>query len=250
MSEAVHPAISPAERPAASRHDRVGLALVGSFVLHGLLLVGFVAVSLLAPAQIAPAQKPMNARVVRLGAQRDPKNLPRKDVNVTPPPPPKVIEVPGAKPVPFKVRDPGAVASKVQPSSEKLRHDLFRAFDKTATKAEVLSGDPNGDPEGDSDTADEGERYFGLILVKARRNYNVAKTISAQELVRLKATVVLHIGSTGQLIRDPEIQISSGNAQFDEDVVLSLKKAAPFGPPPKHLARDLQTVGIAIEARP
>jgi outer membrane biosynthesis protein TonB len=248
VSEAVHPAISPAERPAASRSTRVGTALIGSVVLHGLGLAGFVAISLLAPPTLMPAQKPVSARLVRLGTQRDPKLLPRKDV--TPPPPPKVVEVPGAKPVPFKVRDPGAVASKAQPSADRLRHDLFRAFDKTAAKAEELPGDPDGDPEGDSDTADEGERYFGLILAKARRNYNVAKTISAQELVRLKSTVVLYIGSTGQLIRDPEIQISSGNAQFDEDVVLSLKKAAPFGPPPKHLAKDLQTVGIAIEARP
>lgn len=245
MSEAAE-TIPALERPPAARGDRVGWALAGSVALHALLLGAFIGASLLEPAKLPLAQKPVSARLVRLGTQRDPKLLPRKDVS--PPPPPKVIEVPGAKPVAVKVRDPGALASKAPPADR--RRSLFNAFDKTAAKAEDLPGDPNGDREGDSDTADEGERYFGLILAKARRNYNVAKTISAQELVRLKTTVVLYIGSTGQLIKDPEIQISSGNAQFDEDVVVSLKKAAPFGPPPQHLAKDLQTVGVAIEARP
>lgn len=240
------PTTSPMERPPAARDDHVGWALVGSVAVHALLVGGLAAASLLEPAKLPLAQKPVSARLVRLGTQRDPKLLPRKDVS--PPPPPKVVEVPGAKPVPIKVRDPGAAASKAAPSDR--RRNLFNAFDKTAAKAEDLPGDPNGDREGDSDTAEEGERYFGLILAKARRNYNVAKTISAQDLVRLKATVILYIGSTGQLIKDPEIQISSGNAQFDEDVVLSLKKAAPFGPPPQHLAKDLQSVGVAIEARP
>ncbi len=246
MSDAATTTLPAFDRPPAARDVRVGWALAGSVALHALLIGAFVAAALLEPAKLPLTQKPISAHVVRLGTQRDPKLLPRKDVN--PPPPPKVVEVPGAKPLPVKVRDPGALASKAAPADR--RRDLFRAFDKTAAKAEEAPGDPNGDREGDSDTADEGERYFGLILAKARRNYNVAKTISAQELVRLKATVVLYIGATGELIKDPEIQVSSGNAQFDEDVVLSLKKSAPFGPPPQHLAKDLQTVGVAIEARP
>jgi outer membrane biosynthesis protein TonB len=235
-------------RPARAHGERVGWALALSVGGHAALVAGLVAFSLWMPPQAPPAQKPVTARLVRLGTPRDPNLLPRKDV--APPPPPKVVEVPGTQPVPIKVRDPGAVASKAAPSPDRLRRDLFKAFDRTAAKAEALPGEATGDPEGDSDTADEGERYFGLILAKARRNYNVTKTIPAQELVRLKATVVLYIGPTGALIRDPEIQISSGNAQFDEDVVLSLKKAAPFGPPPLHLARDLRSVGVAVEARP
>ena len=72
----------------------------------------------------------------------------------------------------------------------------------------------------------------------------------AAELIRLKATVVLHIGPTGDLIKDPEVQISSGNEQFDQDVILSIKSAAPFGPPPPHLLEVLRTVGVAVVATP
>ena len=100
------------------------------------------------------------------------------------------------------------------------------------------------------DINSEAQRYFDHILNQARRNYHVPEAISAQVLARLKATVVLYIGATGQLIKEPEVQLSSGNAQFDEEVVLSLKRAAPFKPPPRCLAKDLENLGVAVEARP
>ena len=147
-----------------------------------------------------------------------------------------------------KVQD---VATRIdKPSPEKQRSKVFDAFNKTAVKHEEKAGDPSGDAEGDSDTAEEGERYFGLILAKARRNYGITKTISPAELVRLKAVVILYIGPTGELVKDPELQTSSGNSQFDNDVLSSLKKAAPFGPPPAHLAKSLKTVGVAVECKP
>lgn len=228
-------------------------AIGASVAVHVGLLAFFVAMTLLEPPKLDLAQKPVSAKLVRLGQKRDERLLPR----ISSPPPPQ--PAPSAQaPVAFKARDPKAAApaksattaSTAKPSSEQARRDLFRAFDTTARKAEPAIGDPDGDPEGDADSAEEGERYFGLILAKARRNYGVTKTIPPQELIRLKATVVLYISATGELIKDPEVQISSGNEQFDQDVILSLKKAAPFGPPPENLASVLKSVGVAIEARP
>jgi TonB family protein len=191
----------------------------------------------------------VNARLVRLGARRDPSLLPRRDVAA--PPPPKVVEVPGAKPLAIKARDPSAprAPAKPRPDSKSRLLDLFAKVDAKAA-SEPPPGDPEGDPEGDANGAEEGERYFGLILAKARRNYGVTKTIPPQELIRLKAVVVLYISPTGELLKDPEIQVSSGNEQFDQDVLLALRKAAPFGPPPKNLVETVGTVGVAIEARP
>lgn len=228
-----------------------GWAIGGSVVLHGLLLAVFVVMTFLEPSKLDLAQKPISAKLVRLGTKRDEHLLPRKEVSA--PPPPQPVASPASQPVTIRAREPKAsvpstTASK--PSSQQIRRDLFRAFDKTARKEEAPSGDPQGDPNGDSDTADEGERYFGLILAKARRNYGVTKTIPPQELIRLKATVVIYIGATGDLLKDPELQVSSGNEQFDQDVILSLKKAAPFGPPPPHLAGDLRTVGVAFQVTP
>lgn len=229
-------------------------AIGGSAVVHGALLGFFILMNVLEPPKLDLAQKPVSAKLVRLGKKRDEHLLPRK-VEISAPQQPAAKATP--QPVAIKAKDPsapGRPSPNAKPNPDQGRRDLFKAFEKidngAKKTAEEPVGDPDGDPDGDSDTAEEGERYFGLILAKARRNYGVTKTISPQELIRLKATVILYINSTGELIKDPELQVSSGNEQFDQDVVLSLKKAAPFGPPPTHLAEVLKSVGVAIEARP
>ncbi|MBI5542299.1 MAG: TonB C-terminal domain-containing protein [Deltaproteobacteria bacterium] len=229
----------------------VTVAIAGSAIVHAALFALAIVMTLLEPPKLDLAQKPVSAKLVRLGQKRPDNLLPRKDISSPPPPQPKASP---NSPVSIKAKDPAApskATTSSKPSAEQARRDLFKAFEKTGAKHdEPPIGDPDGDPEGDSDTAEEGERYFGLILAKARRNYGVTKTIPPQELMRLKATVVIFIGSTGDLVKDPEVQVSSGNEQFDQDVILSLKKAAPFGPPPPHLAEALKTVGIAFEATP
>jgi outer membrane biosynthesis protein TonB len=228
----------------------VSWAVVGSAVLHGAILAIFVVMTYLEPPKLDIAQKPVSARLVRLGQRRDEHLLPR----ISSPPPPTASSAP--QPVAIHVRDhsPSAPSAPAAPhhTAEQNRRDLFSAFSHAAApkKEEPAVGEPDGDPNGDSDTAEEGDRYFGLILAKARRNYGVTKTIPPQELIRLKATVILYINNTGELIKDPEVQISSGNEQFDQDVILSLKKAAPFGPPPTQWVDTLRTLGVAIVATP
>ncbi len=226
------------------------------------------------PPKITPVQKPVTAKLVRLGKPRDKRLLPRLEQEAPPPPPPpKTVDVPvpdapAAPPPPVSVPSTAptvpAAPQKTQTrapttrtshrtalATAARRQSLFSAFSNTAkSAADEAVGEEDGDPEGDSDSAEEGERYFGLILAKARRHYDVSKSISPQEIIRLKAVVVLYIGSRGELIRDPELQKSSGNGLFDQEVLMALKKAAPFGPPPKNLAETLRTVGVAIEAKP
>jgi len=228
-------------------------AVAGSLFFHALLVAVALVMTGSEPPKLDLSQKPVKARLLRLGKKRDEKLLVRKP-NAPPPAPPPPVEVPGAKPAPVspKPTTPSPAPTK-QPTAKDdrdRRSRLFDAFASTALKADESSGDPDGDPDGDSDTAEEGERYFGLILARARRNYGITKTIPPQELIRLKAVVVLYIGSTGELLKEPQIQTSSGNEQFDQDVILALRKAAPFGPPPRHLAKTLESVGIAIEATP
>lgn len=234
----------------AGRRTPYGKAVVLSVALHVGLLVAAVGLKALEPSKPEITQKPISAKLVRLGKKRDERLLPRKETQ--PPPPPKTREVPVPVPNPTKPTTPTKPAvqdAKPTPAVDH-RKSVFDAFARTAAKPEELEGDPDGDPEGDASDAEEGERYFGLILAKARRNYGITKTIPPQELIRLKAEVVLYINATGDLLRDPVIQASSGNEQFDQDVVMALKKAAPFGPPPQHLAKTLKSVGVAIVATP
>lgn len=234
----------------------VPLVTALSVLIHALAICGAIWLSTREPARIEPQQKVVTAKLVRLGKPRDKKLLPRMET-APPPPPPKAVEVPLPKSAPTPPTTAKAPPKpQVQPKNTAAlaqaarRQSLFSAFASTAKPTDDVIGEEDGDPEGDSDSAEEGERYFGLILAKSRRHYGITKTIAPQELIRLKVLIVLYIGATGELIREPEIQKSSGNTLFDQEVLMALKKAAPFGPPPASLAQALRTVGIAIEATP
>ncbi len=200
-------------------------------------------------------QKPVVARLVRLGTPRDPALLPRKEElpPPPPPPPPQAIPLPGVAPTPSTApaeKNPPVKSNTAEEDRAKARSRLFDAFAKSSAKPGPVYGSPDGDPEGDSESGSEGERYFGVLLSKTRRNYGVTKSIPQEQLKRLKAVVVIYIDAQGRLLRDPQIQKSSGNSLFDSDVLMALRKAAPFGPPPPHLLQSLKTVGVAIEATP
>jgi TonB family protein len=205
--------------------------------------------------------QPIRASLVRLGKPRDSKLLPRKE---QPPPPPKQVDapkpapdappppssaavavpIPGVKPEPSSAPKPTPV--KGETSGEDRRKRLFGAFDKTAKAAEPedAEGAEDGDPDGDSATA-EGERYFGLLQSQVRRHYSVADTIPESERLHLKAMVAVRLGRAGEVL-DVSLTKASGNDLFDSAVVTAVRKAAPFSPPPDHLRDALQKSGVNL----
>jgi TonB family protein len=236
--------------------------LLGSLFGHALIIMLAVAWSYLrGPPAIDLNQKPIKASLVRLGKKRDEQLLPRKEE--PPPPPPKVegaVQPPVPAPAPAKP-EPAAVAvpgvkptAKAQPKAQEgdadRRKKLFGAFDKTAkpTKAEDLEGAEDGDPDGDSATA-EGDRYWGILSTQVKRHYDVSETIPDSERIRLKAIVRLFVGRTGEVTK-VELARSSGNALFDSAVVLAVRKASPFSPPPENLRATLQRSGVVMEFTP
>jgi TonB family protein len=148
------------------------------------------------------------------------------------------------QPAPKPAPQPG------QAQGEDRRKRLFGAFDKLAksSKAEELEGAEDGDPSGDSATA-EGERYFGLLSSQVRRHYDVADTIPESERLHLKAQVAVKLGRTGEVL-EATLAKASGNPLFDSAVLSAVKKASPFSPPPNHLRNTLQKNGVVLEFRP
>jgi TonB family protein len=205
--------------------------------------------------------QPIRATLVRLGKPRDSKLLPRKEQLPPPPkqvdapkpapdapPPPSsaavAVPIPGVKPEPSSAPKPTPV--KGETSGEDRRKRLFGAFDKTAKAAEPeeAEGAEDGDPDGDSATA-EGERYFGLLQSQVRRHYSVADTIPESERLHLKAMVAVRLGRSGEVL-DVSLTKASGNDLFDSAVVTAVRKAAPFSPPPDHLRDALQKSGVNL----
>src|SRR5258708_27878170 len=220
-------------------HDPIGPFLFLSAVLH---IVGGGAILALSYLTLPPPmdlnRKPIRASLVRLGKPRDPDLLPQKEE--LPPPPPKTegsnraptpekppqpavpIPIPGVKPA----NAPPAPAPKQngERSESERRKQLLGAFNRTAksTRIRELEGQLDGDPGGDSATA-EGERYWGLISSQIHRNYDVSDTIPAEERIRLKAQVLLFIGRSGGVLRVQLLQ-SSGNDLFDNAVLTAARK--------------------------
>lgn len=191
--------------------------------------------------------KPITAKLVRLGEQRDQKLLPRMQPNA-PPPEPEAVAVP-SKPSPSQPLQP---KPKPKPAPKHdLTKDLFAQFDKTkpVTKPDKLAGAADGDVNGDSDTADESERYFGILSSRIKRNYDVSSAIADAERVRLQATIIIYVDAQGDVIKT-EWQQKSGNALFDSAVASAVQKAGPFPPPPQFLADDLRKAGVALKFRP
>ncbi|MDY7228485.1 TonB family protein [Hyalangium rubrum] len=257
---ALHPAVS--QSMLAARPSRMGLFLGVSVGGHAMLVVlGALYSFLTSGPKVDPNPPVIRATLVRQGKPRDQKLLPRKEElppppkevkappappTPTPAPPEKVaVPVPGVKPEPA----PKPAPQKGEASAEERRKRLFGAFDKTAKQApEELEGAEDGDPDGDSATA-EGERYYALLSTQVRRNYNVADTIPDTERMYLKAQVKMRLGRIGEVL-EASLSTPSGNDLFDAAVVAAVKKASPFSPPPDHLRDALQKQGVVLEFRP
>jgi TonB family protein len=256
---ALHPAVS--QSMLVARPSRLGLFLGLSVAGHGLLVVvGLVYSYLTAGPKVDPNIPVIKATLVRQGKPRDQKLLPRKE---QPPPPPKEVKAPPAPapeaakppekavvPVPVAKPPPAPAPQKGDKAGEDRRKRLFGAFDKTAKPAEPeeLEGAEDGDPDGDSATA-EGERYYALLSTQVRRNYSVAESIPEAERLYLKAQVQVRLARNGEVL-ESRLTAASGNDLFDSAVLSAVKKASPFSPPPDHLRDALQKQGVVLEFRP
>jgi TonB family protein len=257
----MHPAVS--HSLLVSRPSAVRRFLVASVLAHAVLVAsGLVYNALVTGPTLVLDPKPITATLVRRGKPRDKALLPRKEQL---PPPPKEEKAPPAPPAPTpeppKPVEAGPAplaapaAAKPPPqkgdSAAERRKKLFGAFDRTSKSTrepEELEGEEDGDPDGDSATA-QGERYYGLLSTQVKRRYDVSDTIPDSERLQLRALVALRISRTGEVL-DVKLSRGSGNDLFDAAVIAAVKRASPFSPPPEPLRASLQRDGIVLEFRP
>jgi outer membrane biosynthesis protein TonB len=258
--------LSPSFAPSALAKRPIALGRFVGFSVAGhgaaLALLIFAQSYFLSGPRLDLNQKPIHATLVRLGKQRDEKLLPR--IEEPPPPPPPKTQPDAPAPEDAKPPDPPAVPiaipNVVPPPVKAPKHEgpadsttrrktLFSAFNKRGKVAEEeLEGDANGDPNGDSATA-EGDPYWGLLQSQVKRHYDIAQTLSEEQRARLRTVARLYIGLSGQLIKT-ELETPSGNSLFDSAVLGAIRRAAPFNPPPDRFRKDLQRGGVALVFTP
>lgn len=226
-----------------SARGRKGLpsAMFASFAVHAVLVGVFFAASRFEPPKLDLAPKPVSAKLVRLGEKRPENLLPRKEIA---PPSQRAPRFPTMAPTPSPARPTRAASlfDKVAKSPA----SLFDRVGPTPPGAifDKVEGDPRGDPEGDAADATEGEKYYGLMTARIRREFKVGGVPQA-ELKRLTAILEVKLNPRGELVH-VEVATSSGNGVFDAEVVSAVKRAAPFAAPPDHL-RDELGAGVGLQ---
>jgi colicin import membrane protein/protein TonB len=220
-----------------------------SAVAHA-LLVGWALARAPAPA-IDLQQRPIVAKLVRLGEKRPEQWLPRKAAE--PPPAPAAPKAPVA-PASRAAAAPRPAVAAARPSppapppGDAPRPggaSLASILSKVQRQAdEERWGDPGGDPGGDSDTA-EGDQYLALVDRALRANYRAPVTIPERERLYLEADVILWIEADGRISRW-RLERASGNAAFDAAVERTLKVTTSVPPPPDHLRDSYRTTGIKL----
>lgn len=257
------------------RKEKHAWAMTLSIGVHGLILVGLVAGSLFPSCQgsAPPNQKPIAAKLVRLGTPRNENHLPRiptappaprtakeapvvtpgeKVAKPEPPTPPAPTPAPTPTPTPAPSTAPStakpaaaqAEAPKTPDSKERL-DDIMKRFaaGSRTGKAEDLPGQLDGDPLGDAERAAEGERYLALVEQRIKAHYVVPSAIPDAERIRLSAVVRLRVERNGR-ISSYEITQPSGNGLYDSALEAAVQRASPLPPPPEHLLPMLRNLPV------
>jgi colicin import membrane protein len=234
---------------ALGKRDRLWPAVAVSLLVHA-VLAGW-AVARRPPAPIDLDQKPIVAKLVRLGEKRPEQWLPRKEAA---PPPPAPAPAAPAAPVLAAPAKPAAPAADAK-APPKPAAPSPSARGSGTTLASVLSkvqrdvdesrwGDPEGDPSGDSETGTEGDRYLALVYRELQANYNLPVTMSRSEAAGLGALVVLVIDPSGRVLRY-SFERRSGNAAYDAALERAIE-ASRLPPPPPELRERFRRGGLAI----
>ncbi len=246
--------------PLLAPRERLWPVVLVSLAAH----VGIIAVAVVHPSAppIDLQQKPIVAKLVRLGEKRPEQWLPRKEA---PAPPaattPQPVPIPSAEaPKPQPKTAPVPVAKPVEPPkpvpnrgpTKSGRTDVLASVmsrvEKEKVRSEPLYGDPSGVPGGDATEAGPGDQYLALVERALRESYTLPATLSDRDRMTLKATVVLYVDADGSVLRYA-FETRSGNSAFDAALERAIR-AARLPPPPAELRRKYRTEGLGVLYRP
>ncbi len=231
------------------RRERLWPPVLVSLAAHAAAIVLAV---LYRPAPIIDLeQKPIVARLVRLGEKRPESFLPRKE---EPPPPPAAaaaVPLPGPPPAPAAKqatqtapRPPPARPGAGPDARPDALANALNRIRRDRALGQPVYGDPSGDPEGDSSDASEGDRYLALVTRALQANYRLPSTLSEKERMYLKAVVVLTIEADGR-ISSYRFESRSGSQAFDDALDRAIRQTR-LPPPPLELRERYRTVGLGV----
>jgi len=232
---------------ALGKRERMWPTVILSVTAHALVVAW--ALARRPPPPIDLEQKPIVAKLVRLGEKKPEEWLPRKDAQPPPPAPPAAAPAPVAAPSPAKPAAPAPKAPPKPPAPSAAGKaggtSLASIMSKVQKQVEdARYGAPDGDAAGDSDTASEGDRYLALVVRELKSSYRVPSTISDRERLFLKGTIVLYIEADGRIARW-RFETRSGNTAFDDALERTLRQTR-LPPPPPPMRELYRATGLQV----
>ncbi len=239
---------------------QASMVMAGSMltlIVHGVILAAFMFsgfLHALLSSQHAPPIKErtvIEARLVQLGKEIDPRQLPNRHVPRLQTAPPDTVAV-----------SPDAAEMPEQPAEQKppnpVQDTLTRLGDRAQTFAEIAEErDKEGSPEGvaeGSSQAKSGDIYAGKLYQFFRRGWTVPTVITEAESRALAAEVDVEI-TKDLKVGEFNLRRSSGNPLFDQSVLDNLQRLKDSGEmlpePPADIAATYleQTVGLLFRGR-
>jgi colicin import membrane protein len=250
--------MAPRFQSALSRRDRIWPTAVFSGAVHA----GLIAFAILrgSAPDIDLEQKPIVAKLVRLGEERPKQLLPRKDA---PPPSPAAAD-PAPVPVPTTAPStaPAPTVATAKPAATKppaakpaappargSGRSLSSVLERVRSEAaQEQYGSPDGDPMGDSSDGEEGDRYLALVKRALDDNWNAPAVISEKERLHLQASIILFIEPDGRITRF-SFERRSGNDAFDTALERTVRSTR-VPPPPPDKREAYRSGGIRLTYRP
>lgn len=104
-----------------------------------------------------------------------------------------------------------------------------------------VDGGKRGYPITDPKTVE----YLNKVYKKIRKNWKVPTLIPDRERLFLQAIIIVYLKPSGK-IKKLRFEKKSGNANYDKACAKTVRKSAPFPPPPKELAKSYEQDGIGI----
>jgi colicin import membrane protein/protein TonB len=225
---------------ALGRRDRMWPAVLASVAFHALVVAW--AIARRPPPPIDLSQKPIVAKLVRLGEKRPEEWMPRKDEAPPPPPAPAPVAAPTPAPSRLAAPTPKAPAKPATPSQQTSLASILNKVQRQVDQQRW--GDPSGDPGGSSDSASEGDRYLALVTNALQQAYVIPATISQREAMYLKATVVLFLEPNGRVL-DFRFETRSGNPVYDGALERAIR-AVHLPPPPPDMREQFRKSGLGV----
>ena len=190
----------------------------GSLAVHILVLIFFASGLWFAESHKIEFES-VQAKLVKLGEERDKKLLPR----ITQPKPAPKSEKKDPKPEPKKEEK-----KKASSLDELLSGDVMEKIKRDARAEETKEGAKDGVDDGDVTDpalALKANMYIRQISKLIKQNWNIPSIISADERRNLMAKVYFKITYGGE-VYDIKIKSSSGNSVYDGSVIEAVKKTA------------------------